>query len=86
MQQHAWRLEAGGVFTTEEGELRLIVREISGASRFLVVRRTSGSQPFQLALGSGTEHDVKSAMRAAEGMAARFAVPGNHAMRKMLHS
>jgi hypothetical protein len=50
--------------------LDLVVKEVNGSVRFLVLRRARGDGVQEL-LGSGTEEDTRSAMDAAERMAAR---------------
>ena len=73
VQQSLWRVEAG-VLTTETGIFRLVVSNVSGAIRFQVLRRhvRDGSTGLDI-LGSGILNDARSAMVAAERMAAELA-------------
>lgn len=66
-----WRTEPDGVLAAEANDLRLVVQapeEVGGAVRFLVLRCDSEGQTI---LGSGTEDDVRAAMKAAARMAER---------------
>lgn len=58
------------------GALHLVVMQVSGQVRFMVLRRPTGTEagPAML-LGSGTEDGMPSAMAAAERMAARCSCP-----------
>lgn len=73
MLQSLWRVEAG-VLTTETSIFRLVVSNVRGAMRFQVLRRHfhEGSTGPDI-LGSGTLTDARSAMVAAEQMAAELA-------------
>jgi hypothetical protein len=68
-----WRTEAGTALVTEVGDLRLVVRNVGGHPRFLVLRplKDAGACPHAL-IASGTEADVRAAMAAAERMLERF--------------
>lgn len=72
MQPSPWQTGQGGVLTLDTGELRLVVMEVSGSVRFMVLRPPTGARAGpEMLLGSGTEDSVQSAMAAAERMAAR---------------
>ena len=76
MQHTSWRTEAGGVVTAEAGPLRLVVKEVGGLMRFLVLRPWAAAGQDAL-LGSGTGSDARAAMAGAERMASRvMALPG----------
>ncbi len=72
MQRGPWRFEPGGVHTLDIGVLHLVVMQVCGQVRFMVLRRPTGAEAGpEMLLGSGTEDNVPSAMAAAERMAAR---------------
>ncbi len=67
-----WRTEPDGVLAAEADGVRLVVQapeEAGGTARFLVLRRDGGGEAL---LGSGTEDDMRAAMKAAARMAERF--------------
>jgi len=72
VQQSPWRIEQAGVLTLDIGVFYLVVKQVSGAARFMILRRLTGADagPHRL-LGSGTGDSLQSARAAAERMAAR---------------
>jgi hypothetical protein len=69
-----WWTEPNGDLAAEANGLRLAVRapeRSDGAVRFLVVRRDGDEQPQEI-LASGTEDDMRAAMKAAVRMAERI--------------
>jgi hypothetical protein len=76
-QQGVWRTEPDGSVAAEVCGYRLIVHlpeQAGGPVRFLVLRRKGDDGPHAL-LGSGTEPDVRTAMRKAARMADRLVEP-----------
>ena len=76
--QDVWRTEADGGLAAEVGAYRLIVRvpeDARGTARFMVLRRTEGDDRPPALVGSGTEADVRTAMRKAARMADRLTGP-----------
>ena len=72
MQRNPWQIEPGGMHTLDIGVLHLVVMQVTGQVRFMVLRRPMGTEAGpEMLLGSGTEDSVPSAMAAAERMAAR---------------
>ena len=70
-----WRATAAGVVSADLGAYRLTVRIADttlGTANFLVFRVKGKDDPGAL-ISSGTEASVGAAMRAAEGVAARWA-------------
>jgi hypothetical protein len=67
------RVETGGVLSRDAGDFRLVVQVVGGAARFLVLRhpRYMGHTPHAI-IASGTEDEVRTAMVAAEEMAAKL--------------
>ena len=76
-RQDVWRTEPGGSVAAEVGSFRLVVRlpeQAGGPVRFLVLHREGDDGPLAL-VGSGTEPDVRTAMRKAARMADRLVEP-----------
>jgi len=66
-----WRTECDGVLATEVDTYRLVVQapeHIGGSVRFMVLRREHDDGALAL-IGSGTEADLRTAMKAAARMA-----------------
>jgi hypothetical protein len=78
--QDVWRSEPDGNVAAEVGPYRLVVRvpeEAHGAVRFMVLRRAEGDDRPPALVGSGTEADLRTAMRKAARMADRLVgLPG----------
>jgi hypothetical protein len=69
-----WRTEPGGGLAAEANGLRLSVHapdSLDGAVRFLVSRRDGGEDSLGI-IASGTEENVRAAMRAAVRSAERI--------------
>jgi len=69
-----WRCEADGSVAAYAGAFRLVVRpqgDARGPVRFLVLRRAGGDGTRAL-VGSGTERDLRAAMKTAARMAGRL--------------
>jgi hypothetical protein len=80
VQPSPWQTGQGGVLTLNTGELRLVVKVVSGLIRFMVLRPPTGAAAGpEMLLGSGTGDSVHSAMAAAERMAARCSCRGHKA-------
>ena len=82
--QDVWRSEPDGSVAAEVGAFRLVVRsprEARGPVRFVVLRREGGEGRHAL-VGSGTEPDVRTAMRKAARMADRLVGPPPGGMRR----
>jgi hypothetical protein len=70
-----WRSEPNGNLAASVGAYRLLVRlpdDVLGFVRFVVQRRGEGDDGTPALVGSGTEADLRTAMRQAERMAARL--------------
>jgi hypothetical protein len=66
-----WRTECDGVLAAEVDTYRLVVQapeHIGGSVRFMVLRREHDDGALAL-IGSGTEADLRAAMKAAGRMA-----------------
>ena len=78
--QDGWRSEPDGSVAAEVGAYRLVVRvpeDACGPVRFVVLRRAKGDDRPPALVGSGTEADVRTAMRKAARMADRLVgLPG----------
>ena len=78
-RQDVWRTEPGGSVAAEVGSFRLVVRlpeQAGGPVRFLVLRRGERENgPPAALVGSGTEPDLRAAMRRAARMADRLVEP-----------
>ena len=86
MPEHrdVWRSEPDGSVAAEVGAFRIVVRsprEARGPVRFVVLRREGGEGRHAL-IGSGTEPDVRTAMRKAARMADRLVGPPPGGMRR----
>ena len=76
-RQGAWRGGADGSVAAEVGAFRLVVharQDARGPVRFVVLRRGDDAGRHAL-VGSGTEPDVRTAMKKAARMADRLAEP-----------
>ena len=77
--QEIWQNELGGILTAELGEFRLVVHrpdKLSRLVRFLVLRHKADGDCL---VSSGTEMDVRAAMRTAVQAASRLvALPPKH--------
>ena len=83
--QDVWRSEPDGGLATEVGAYRLVVRspeDARGSARFMVLRRAEGDDGPPALVGSGTEPNVRAAMRKAERMAHRLVEPLPGGMRR----
>ena len=78
--QDVWRSEPDGGFAAEVGAFRLVVRmpeDARGSARFMVLRRAEGDDRPPALVGSGTEPDLRTAMKKAARMADRLVgLPG----------
>jgi len=82
--QDVWRAEPDGAVAAEVRGYRLVVHlpeQAGGPVRFLVLRRKGDDGPDAL-VGSGTEADVRVAMRKAARMADRLVKPPLGGMRR----
>ena len=73
-----WRTEADGSVAAEVDGFRLVVRppeRAGGAMRFPVLRQGEGEDGPPALVGSGTEPDLRTAMRMAARMADRLVEP-----------
>ena len=73
--QDVWRSEPDGGLAAEVGAFRLVVRmpeDARGSVRFVVLRRGEGDDGPPALVGSGTEPDVRTAMKKAAHMADRL--------------
>lgn len=67
LQRPSWKTEAGPALVADVGAVRLLVKDVGGHVRFLVLRATQVTQPpSQVLIASGTATDVRGAMLAAE--------------------
>ena len=76
--QDVWRSETDGGLAAEVGAYRLVVRlpeDARGSARFMVLRRAEGDDGLSALVGSGTEADVRTAMKKAARMADRLIEP-----------
>jgi hypothetical protein len=76
--QDVWRSEPDGSVAAEVGAYRLVVRvpeEARGSARIMVLRRAEGDDRPPALVGSGTEPDLRTAMRMATRMADRLVEP-----------
>ena len=83
--QDVWLSEPDGSVAAEVGAYRLVVRvpeDARGSARFLVLRRAEGDDGTPALVGSGTEADVRTAMRRAARMADRLVGPPPAGMRR----
>ena len=78
--QDVWRSETDGGLAAEVGAYRLVVRvpeDARGSACFMVLRRAEGDDRPPALVGSGTEPDLRTAMRKAACMADRLVgLPG----------
>jgi hypothetical protein len=72
--QDVWHTEPDGILATEVGGYRLIVQaaEHDGGSVCFLVLRGGGAEDTLALVASGTEANVRTAMKAAAQMAARL--------------
>ncbi len=73
--QDVWRSQPDGSVTAEVGAFRLVVHareDARAAVRFSVLRRDGGGDRPPALVGSGTEQNVRTAMRRAARMADRL--------------
>ena len=76
--QDVWSSEPDGSVAAEVGVYRLVVRspeDARGSARFMVLRRAEGDDRAPALVGSGTEPDVRMAMKKAARMADRLVGP-----------
>ena len=76
--QDVWRSEPDGGFAAEVGAFRLVVRmpeDARGSARFMVLRRGEADDGPPALVGSGTEPDLRTAMKKAARMADRLVEP-----------
>lgn len=67
LQRPIWKTEAGPALIADVGAVRLLVKDIGGHVRFLVLKATQTAEPpLQALIASGTAADVRGAMLAAE--------------------
>ncbi|MHB0728479.1 hypothetical protein [Roseomonas chloroacetimidivorans] len=74
MRQYRWRTEPDGVLTADADGFRLVVhkpKEVGGHVHFLVLRREAKGEPHSI-IGSGSEENVRDAMKAAARMVERY--------------
>ena len=70
MSRDPWRIEPDGVLVSDVGEFRLVVKQMGGWMRYLVLRRPAGiGVGAQVLLASGTENDARAAMAASTTLA-----------------
>ena len=84
--QDVWRSEPDGGLAAEVGAYRLVVRlpeNARGSARFMVLRRSEGDDRPPALVGSGTEPDLRTAMKKAARMADRLVEPPGDLRRAM---
>ena len=85
--QDVWRTEPDGSVAAEVGSFRLVVRlpeQAGGPVRFLVLRRGERDDDPPALVGSGTEPDLRTAMKRAARMADRLVEPPGVVLRRAL--
>ena len=85
--QDVWRTEPDGSVAVEVGGYRLVVRlpeQAGGPVRFLVLRRGERDDRPPALVGSGTESDLRTAMRSAARMADRLVERPGGGLRRAL--
>jgi len=71
VSQDFWHADSNGELSTTVHDLRLIIRQRDGFSRYLILQRSTHGDYPETMLGSGTESDVSKAMIAARRAAMR---------------
>ena len=68
-----WQTAPNGDLSAEMRNLRLVIRDADGFTRFLLLRRSDGgSRPLETPLESGCENDVRAAKAKAVQRAVRL--------------